>query len=361
MIINREKTKPIFVKDVQIGGNNKVVIQSMLTTKTNDVEACIKQIQDLEIAGCEIIRLAVPTIEDVEHLKEIVKRSPLPVVADIHFDYKIALGAIEAGVHKIRINPGNIGKIENVIKVVNACKEKNIPIRIGVNAGSLEKNILKKYGFPCADALVESALQHCKILEDLEFYDIAISLKSSDWQMAYDAYVKFSKLKNYPLHVGITEAGTKLSGSIKSAIGVTKILEKGIGSTLRVSLSTSPLDEIFVAREILKNNGLLEAPTLISCPTCGRIQIDLLGIVNEVEAWLQQYKYPIKVTILGCAVNGPGEAREAHIGLAGGKNEGVIYKFGDFYKKVPEQDMVEELKKEIVSMIDNDELNLYSK
>lgn len=358
MLFTREQTKPIFVKDIQIGGNNKIIIQSMLTTKTNEVDKCLQQIKDLEIAGCQIVRLAVPTLDDVKFLKKIIEKSSLPIVADIHFDYKIALGAIEAGVHKIRINPGNIGKIQNVEKVVNACKEKNIPIRIGVNAGSLEKNLLKKYKYPCADALVESALQHCKILEDLGFYDIAVSLKSSDWEMARDAYVKFSKLKNYPLHVGITEAGTKISGSIKSAIGVTKILETGIGSTLRVSLSTSPLDEIVVAKEILKNNGLLQAPTLISCPTCGRIEIDLLGIVNEVEDWLQQFKYPIKVTILGCAVNGPGEAREAHIGLAGGKKEGIIYKFGEFYKKVPEQEMITCLKNEIIKMIENDELKI---
>lgn len=358
MINKREQTRPIFVKDVQIGGNDKVVIQSMLTTKTNEVEKCLEQIKALDIAGCQIVRLAVPTIDDVVYLEQIIQKSPLPIVADIHFDYNIALAAIKAGVHKIRINPGNIGKVENVEKVVTACKENNVPIRIGVNAGSLEKKLLKKYGYPCADALVESALEHCKILEDLGFYDIAVSLKSSDWKMAVDAYTKFSKLKNYPLHVGITEAGTKLTGAIKSAIGVSKILETGIGSTLRVSLSTSPLDEIVVCKEILKNNELYDAPTLISCPTCGRIEIDLLKIVDEVEQWLSQFKYKIKVTILGCAVNGPGEAKEAHIGLAGGKKEGIIYKFGEFYKKVPEENMVEELKKEIVSMIENDELNL---
>lgn len=361
MINRRENTKPIFVKDVQIGGNDKVVIQSMLTTKTNQVEQCLEQIKNLEIAGCQIIRLAVPTIEDVPYLEQIIKRSPLPVVADIHFDYTIALAAIKAGVHKIRINPGNIGKVENVEKVVKACKENNVPIRIGVNSGSLEKKILDKYGYPCAQALVESAVHHCEILENLGFTDIAVSLKSSDWQMAVEAYTEFAKLRNYPLHVGITEAGTKLTGAIKSAIGVSKILETGIGSTLRVSLSTSPLDEIVVAKEILKNNELYDAPTLISCPTCGRIEIDLLKIVDEVEQWLSQFKYKIKVTILGCAVNGPGEAREAHIGLAGGKKEGIIYKFGKFYKKVPEDQMVDELKKEIISMIENDELKLNEK
>lgn len=358
MITNRNETRPIYVNGIQIGGNNKVVIQSMLTTKTNEVEKCLEQIKQLEIAGCQIVRLALPQLSDVVYLKQIIQHSPLPIVADIHFDYKIALGAIEAGVHKIRINPGNIGKKENIIKVVNACKQANIPIRIGINAGSLEKKYLDKYSYPCSEALVESALEHCKILEELDFYDICVSLKSSDWKMAYDAYKEFSKKRNYPLHIGITEAGTKLTGAIKSAIGVSKILDLGIGSTLRVSLSTSPLDEIVVAKEILKNNDLYEAPTLISCPTCGRIEIDLLGIINEIETWLWQFKYPIKVTILGCAVNGPGEAREAHIGLAGGKKEGIIYKFGKFYKKVPENIMIQTLKEEIITMIENDELKL---
>lgn len=350
--ILRDKTKPVKVGNVEIGGNNKVVIQSMLTTKTTDVEGSLKQIEALSIAGCEIVRLSVPHMEDAIALKEIVKRSSLPVVADIHFDYKIALQAIESGVAKIRINPGNIGKEENIIKVVNACKENNIPIRIGVNAGSLEKKLLRKYGYPTADAMVESALHHCEILEKHNFTNIIVSLKSSDWKMAVEAYDKFSMLKPYPLHVGITESGTKLSGAIKSAIGVTKILEKGIGSTLRVSLSTDPLDEIVVAKEILKNNELIEAPTLISCPTCGRIEIDLFSIVDELEEWLSQFKTKIKVTVLGCAVNGPGEAQGADIGLAGGKKEGIIYKYGKFYKKIPEAEMVEELKKEIKLMID---------
>ena len=306
-MINRANTRKIKVGNISIGGENRVIIQSMTNTKTKDVDKTVKQILELEKAGCEIIRVACLDIDDAKAIKEIKKKIHIPIVADIHFDYKIALMAIESGVDKLRINPGNIGGKDRVEKVVNACKEKNIPIRIGVNAGSLEKDLLEKYGGrPTADAMVESAISHIKILEDLDFYDICVSLKASNLDLCIEAYEKASKVFDYPLHIGITEAGTAFSGTIKSSIGLGVLLREGLGDTLRVSLSDDPIEEIKVAKEILKNCGLYKkSPTLVSCPTCGRTQIDLIPIAKEVESFLQQIEVPITVAVMGCAVNGP--------------------------------------------------------
>lgn len=349
---NRQETRPIFVRDVQIGGQNKVVIQSMCNTKTKDVDATVEQILKLENVGCEIIRVACLDIEDAKAIKEIKKRIHIPIVADIHFDYKIALEAIESGVDKIRINPGNIGDEEKVKAVVDGCKKNNIPIRIGVNGGSLEKELLEKYGSPCSDAMVESAKRHVEILEKLDFYDIAISLKSSNLDMCIEAYEKAAKEFKYPLHLGITEAGTAFSGTIKSSIGLGILLKQGIGDTLRVSLSDDPVEEIIVCKEILKNCNLFnKSPKLVSCPTCGRIQYDLIPIAKEIEKFLQGIEADITVAIMGCGVNGPGEAREADIGIAGGVGEGLLFKKGEIVRKIKEENMVEELKQEILEMI----------
>lgn len=349
---NRQETRPIFVRDVQIGGQNKVVIQSMCNTKTKDVDATVNQILELENVGCEIIRVACLDIEDAKAIKEIKKRIHIPIVADIHFDYKIALEAIESGVDKIRINPGNIGDEEKVKAVVDGCKKNNIPIRIGVNGGSLEKELLEKYGSPCSDAMVESAKRHVEILERLGFYDIAISLKASNLDMCIEAYEKAAKEFKYPLHLGITEAGTAFSGTIKSSIGLGILLKQGIGDTLRVSLSDDPVEEIIVCKEILKNCNLFnKSPKLVSCPTCGRIQYDLIPIAKEIEKFLQGIEADITVAIMGCGVNGPGEAREADIGIAGGVGEGLLFKKGEIVRKIKEENIVEELKKEILEMI----------
>ena len=349
---NRQETRPIFVRDVQIGGQNKVVIQSMCNTKTKDVDATVEQILKLENVGCEIIRVACLDIEDAKAIKEIKKRIHIPIVADIHFDYKIALEAIESGVDKIRINPGNIGDEEKVKAVVDGCKKNNIPIRIGVNGGSLEKELLEKYGSPCSDAMVESAKRHVEILEKLDFYDIAISLKASNLDMCIEAYEKAAKEFKYPLHLGITEAGTAFSGTIKSSIGLGILLKQGIGDTLRVSLSDDPVEEIIVCKEILKNCNLFnKSPKLVSCPTCGRIQYDLIPIAKEIEKFLQGIEADITVAIMGCGVNGPGEAREADIGIAGGVGEGLLFKKGEIVRKIKEENMVEELKQEILEMI----------
>ncbi|ADI26066.1 MULTISPECIES: flavodoxin-dependent (E)-4-hydroxy-3-methylbut-2-enyl-diphosphate synthase [unclassified Geobacillus] len=347
-IIHRSKTRPVRVGPLTIGGSNEVIIQSMTTTKTHDVEATVAQIHRLEEAGCQIVRVACPDERAAEAIPEIKKRINIPLVADIHFDYKLALKAIEGGVDKIRINPGNIGRREKVEAVVKAAKERGVPIRIGVNAGSLEKRILEKYGYPTADGMVESALYHIRILEELDFHDIIVSLKASDVRLAIEAYEKAARTFDYPLHVGITEAGTLFSGTIKSAVGLGAILSKGIGNTIRVSLSADPVEEVKVAREILKTFGLASnAATLISCPTCGRIEIDLISIANEIEDYIAKIQAPIKVAVLGCAVNGPGEAREADIGIAGARGEGLLFRHGKIVRKVPEEQMVEELKKEI--------------
>lgn len=348
----RTETKPIYVGNVKIGEQDKVVIQSMCNTKTKDIKSTVEQIIRLENAGCEIVRVACLDIEDAKAIKEIKKEIHIPIVADIHFDYRIALEAIESGVDKIRINPGNIGSEEKIKAVVEACKNKKIPIRIGVNAGSLEKDILEKYGKPCSDGMIESAKRHVKILENLNFKDIAISLKASNLDMCVEAYEKAAKEFIYPLHLGITEAGTAFSGTIKSSIGLGIMLREGIGDTIRVSLSDDPVEEIAVCKEILKNCNLYKnSPKLISCPTCGRIAYDLIPIAKEIEKFLQTLNADITVAIMGCAVNGPGEAREADIGIAGGNKEGVLFKKGKIIKKIKQEEIVETLKKEILEMI----------
>ena len=349
----REKTRSVQVGNLTIGGNNHVVIQSMCTTKTKNVEATIKQINALEQAGCELVRVAVFDKEDAYAIKEIKKGIHIPLVADIHFDYRLALIAIESGIDKVRINPGNIGSIEKVKAVVDACKEKHIPIRIGVNGGSLEKDILEKYGEPTPEGMIESAMKHVKILEDLDFHDIVISLKSSNTMLTIKAYELASKTFPYPLHVGVTEAGTALGGTIKSALGIGTLLYEGIGNTIRVSLSDDPVEEIKVAKILLKELGLLKGvPTLVSCPTCGRIQYDLIPIAKEMEDFLKDIHLDITVAIMGCAVNGPGEARHADIGIAGGVGEGLLIKHGEIVKRVKQEDMVQTLKDEILKMVE---------
>lgn len=351
--MKRENTREIMVGNVQIGGQNKVVIQSMCNTKTKDIEATVKQILQLENAGCEIIRVACLDIEDAKSIKKIKEQIHIPIVADIHFDYKIALEAIEAGVDKVRINPGNIGSEERVKAVVDKCKQNKIPIRIGVNAGSLEKDLLEKYGGkPTAKAMIESAKRHIDILEKLNFYDYAISLKASNLDLCIEAYEEASKVFNCPLHLGITEAGTEFSGTIKSSIGLGILLREGIGDTIRVSLSDDPIKEIKVVKEILKDCNLYKkSPTIIACPTCGRTQIDLIPIAKQVEQFLQTIESDIKVAVMGCAVNGPGEAKEADIGIAGGIKEGLLFKKGEIIRKIPQNKIVEELKEEILKMI----------
>ena len=350
--MKRENTRKIMVGNVQIGGQNKVVIQSMCNTKTKDVEATVKQILELEKAGCEIIRVACLDKEDAKAIKKIKEKIHIPIVADIHFDYQIALEAIEAGVDKVRINPGNIGSEDRVKMVVDRCKENKIPIRIGVNGGSLEKDLLEKYGKPTAEAMIESARRHIEILEDLDFHDYAISLKASSLDLCIESYEMASKMFDCPLHLGVTEAGTEFSGTIKSSIGLGILLRQGIGDTMRVSLSDDPIKEIKVAKGILKNCNLYhKSPTLIACPTCGRTQIDLIPIAKQVEDFLQTIEADIKVAVMGCAVNGPGEAREADIGIAGGVKEGLLFKKGKIIKKVGQEEIVEVLKKEILEMI----------
>ncbi|MET3727786.1 (E)-4-hydroxy-3-methylbut-2-enyl-diphosphate synthase [Fictibacillus halophilus] len=347
-ITHRSKTRPVKVGNLTIGGTNQVIVQSMTTTKTHDVEATVAEILRLEEAGCQVVRVACPDMRAAEAIADIKKRINIPLVVDIHFDYKLALKAIEGGADKIRINPGNIGRREKVEAVVKAAKAKGIPIRIGVNAGSLEKKYLEKYGYPTADGMVESALHHIKILEDLDFHDIIVSMKASDVNLAIEAYEKAAKAFDYPLHLGITESGTLFAGTVKSAAGLGAILHKGIGNTVRISLSADPVEEVKVARELLKSFGLLsDAATLISCPTCGRIEIDLISIANEVEEYISNVRAPIKVAVLGCAVNGPGEAREADIGIAGARGEGLLFRHGEIIRKIPEDQLLDELKKEV--------------
>ena len=350
--MERIDTRKIMVGNVQIGGQDKVVIQSMCNTKTKDVDSTVKQILELEKVGCEIIRVACLDLEDAKAIKKIKEKINIPIVADIHFDYRIALEAINSGVDKIRINPGNIGSEERVKKVVDACKEKKIPIRIGVNAGSLEKELLEKYGKPTAKAMVESAKKHVEILEKLDFKDYLISLKASNLDLCIESYEEASKVFDCPLHLGITESGTEFSGTIKSSIGLGYMLRRGIGDTIRVSLSDDPIKEIPVAKEILKDCNLYsKSPTLVACPTCGRTQIDLIKIAKEVEEFLKSIEADITVAVMGCAVNGPGEAREADIGIAGGIKEGLLFKKGKIIKKVRQEEIVEVLKKEILKMI----------
>ena len=349
--MERRKTRVVSIDNLKIGGENPIVIQSMTNTDTRDAKKTLEQINALVKEGCQMVRCAVPDMEAAEALKEIVKNSPVPIVADIHFDYRLALKAIENGISKLRINPGNIGSIERIKEVVNKAKEYKIPIRIGVNSGSLEKDILERDGKPTAKGLVESALRHVKILEDLDFHDIIISIKSSDVKMMIESYRLMSEKVDYPLHLGVTESGTKFKGTIKSSVGIGTLLSEGIGDTIRVSLTSNPLEEIEVAKELLKALGLYEEGIeFVSCPTCGRTEIDLIGIAEEVEKRLKNSKKKIKVAVMGCVVNGPGEAREADIGIAGGKGVGIIFKKGEIIKKVKEEDLVEELLKEIESL-----------
>lgn len=350
--MKRNETRAIKVGNLTIGGNNEVIIQSMTNTKTKDVKATVKQINDLANTGCQLVRLAVLNMEDALAIKEIKAQVTVPLVADIHFDYRLALQAIESGIDKIRINPGNIGSIDKVKLVVEACKKRQIPIRIGVNSGSIEKDILKKYGRPTAIGMIESAKKHVEILESLDFHDICISLKSSNTLLTIEAYQLASETFPYPLHIGVTEAGTKLGGTIKSSLGIGTILYQGIGNTIRVSLSDSPIEEIKVAKTLLKELELIDnVPTLVSCPTCGRIQYDLIPIAKEIEDFLNTIKADLTVAIMGCAVNGPGEAKHADIGIAGGINEGLLIKKGEIIRKVKQKDIVKELKKEILEMI----------
>lgn len=350
--MKREETRSIKVGDLVIGGNNQVIIQSMTNTKTKDIEATVTQINQLAAAGCQLVRMAVFDQEDALAIKEIKKQVKLPLVADIHFDHRLALTAIESGIDKIRINPGNIGSKEKIEAVVNACKAKHIPIRIGVNGGSLEKDILQKYGRPTPEAMVESAKRHVQILEDLDFHDICISLKASSTLLTVEAYKLASQTFDYPLHLGVTESGTALGGTIKSSAGLGILLYEGIGNTIRVSLSDDPCQEIPVAKTMLKEFGLMSnVPTLVSCPTCGRIQYDLIPIAKEIEQFLNTIHADITVAIMGCAVNGPGEAKHADIAIAGGVKEGLLIKKGEIIRKVKQENMVEELKAEILKMV----------
>lgn len=348
----RDNTKVINIGGVKIGGGNLVAIQSMTNTKTSDVNATTSQILVLEKAGCDIIRCAVPDMEAALALKEIKKAIHIPLVADIHFDYKLAIAAIENGADKIRINPGNIGDKEKVKAVVDAAKEKNIPIRVGVNSGSLEKEIIKEYGKVTAEGLVKSALMQVKIIEEMGYNNLVISIKSSDVLMCIKAHEIIAKQSDYPLHVGITESGTLLNGNIKSAIGLGNILYQGIGDTIRVSLTGDPVCEVSSAKLILRTLGLRKGGiTVVSCPTCGRTQIDLINLANRVEDMVKNIDTDkeLKVAVMGCAVNGPGEAREADIGIAGGKGEGLLIKKGEIIQKVPEDKLLDVLKEEIYS------------
>ncbi|KGO13562.1 4-hydroxy-3-methylbut-2-en-1-yl diphosphate synthase [Clostridium botulinum] len=347
----RKLTRKVKVGSIYVGGDSPISIQSMTNTDTRDAKNTLNQIKQLEEIGCDIIRCAVPDIEASEALKIITRESKIPVVADIHFDYKLALESIKNGVDALRINPGNIGSMERVKMVAEAAKEKSIPIRVGVNSGSLKKDILDKYGRVCPEALVESALQHVNILEKCNFNDIVISIKSSNVIQMIESYRLISEKVNYPLHLGVTEAGTTFRGTIKSSVGIGTLLAEGIGDTIRVSITGDPLEEIKIGKEILRSLGYVnEGIEFVSCPTCGRTNIDLISIAEEVEKRLSNCNKNIKVAVMGCVVNGPGEAREADIGIAGGKGEGLIFKKGKVIKKVKEEDIIDELIKEIEKM-----------
>ena len=347
----REHTKVISIGDKKIGGGNPVLIQSMCNTKTEDVKATVSQILALEAAGCDIIRVAVPTMEAAAALRSIKKQIHIPLVADIHFDYRLAIAAIESGADKIRINPGNIGARERVEAVVEKAKEYGIPIRVGVNSGSLEKELVEKYGGVTAEALVESALKQVKLIEEMGYDNLVISIKSSDVLMCVKAHELIAKESRYPLHVGITESGTLLSGNIKSSVGLGIILYEGIGDTIRVSLIGDPVEEIKSAKLILKTLGLRKGGVeVVSCPTCGRTKIDLIGLANQVEDMVKDIDLDIKVAVMGCVVNGPGEAREADIGIAGGIGEGLLIKKGEIIKKLPENELLPALRDELLKM-----------
>ena len=349
----RDETKVVQIGKRQIGGGNPILIQSMCNTKTEDVKATVEQILALEHAGCDIIRVAVPTMEAAAALTEIKRQIHIPLVADIHFDYRLAIAAIECGADKIRINPGNIGSRERIQAVVDKAKEYGVPIRVGVNSGSLEKPLVEKYGGVTAKGLVESALDKVALIEQMGYDNLVISIKSSDVMMCVKAHELIAKKTHYPLHVGITEAGTVIAGNIKSAVGLGLILSQGIGDTIRVSLTGSPLEEIKSAKLILKTLGLRRGGVeVVSCPTCGRTQIDLIGLANQVETLVQGYPLDIKVAVMGCVVNGPGEAKEADLGVAGGIGEGLLIRKGEIVKKLPESELLPALKAELDRMVE---------
>ena len=344
----RRKTRKVYYGNVAVGGDAPITVQSMTNTKTADVEATVKQIRDLAAAGCEIIRVAVPDMEAAKRLGEIKEQIDIPLIADIHFDYRLALEAIEQGVDGLRLNPGNIGQADRVREVAQRAIKAGIPIRVGVNSGSIEKGILAKYGGPTAEGMVESALSQVSILEENDFQDIVISLKATDVMMTIRAYELMAERVDYPFHIGITEAGTIWAGTIKSAVGIGALLSRGIGDTIRISLTGDPLEEVRVGWQILKALRLRrKGAEIISCPTCGRTEIDLISLANQVEEMLEKYEKDITVAVMGCVVNGPGEAREADIGIAGGRGVGLIFRKGEIIKKVPEEKLLEELEKEI--------------
>lgn len=355
--MERKKTRQIWIGSVKIGGGAPISVQSMTNTKTDDVAKTVAQIWRLAAAGCDIVRLAVPDMAAALALKEIKAKVETPLVADIHFDFRLALAALESGVDALRLNPGNIGDEDRVKAVVQAAKKRRVPIRIGVNAGSLDKALLEKYGCATPEAMVESAMQHIGILEKLDFYDTKISLKAHDVPLTIAAYRLMAQMADYPLHLGITEAGTIRSGIVKSSVGIGALLAEGIGDTFRISLTGDPVEEVKVANQILKALNLRQyGPTLISCPTCGRCNIDLAGIAAKVEDKLATIQRPIRVAVMGCVVNGPGEAREADVGIAGGKGEGLVFRKGEVVRKVPEERLVEELFAEIDQIIGEDTL-----
>jgi len=345
--MERRVSKQINVGGVLIGGNAPISVQSMCNTDTRDISATVNQINELKEAGCDIVRLAVLDMEAAKAVAEIKKQVEIPLVADIHFDYRLALECAKGGVDKIRINPGNIGSPDRVKAVADECGNRNIPIRIGVNGGSLEKEILEKHGAPTPDALCESALGHIKLLEDCKFYDIALSIKSSNVSSTVEAYRKIAKMIDYPLHIGVTEAGTEYGGVIKNSIGIGSLLLDGIGDTLRVSLTAPPVKEVTAGIEILKSLGLRDGARLVSCPTCGRCRVNMIPIADEVNKRLATVNKNITVAVMGCAVNGPGEAREADIGIACGKGEALMFKYGEILRKVPIENAADELMKEI--------------
>ena len=347
----RKQKRIVNIGGVKIGGDNPVAIQSMCNTDTRDVKATVNQIHELENAGCEIIRVAVPEMVAAKAVADRKKQIHIPLVVDIHFDYRLALECMKNGADKVRINPGNIGDRDRVKQVVEMAKEREIPIRIGVNGGSLERELLQKYGGVTADALVESAMGHVAILDELNFNNVVVSIKISDVPKMLCAYRKFNEISDIPLHIGVTESGTLKGGTVKSAVGIGALLAEGIGDTMRVSLTANPVEEIYAAYDIQKVLGMRKTDAeIVSCPTCGRTQLDLISIANEVEKRAANIDKPIKIAVMGCAVNGPGEAREADIGIAGGKGEGLIFKKGEIIKKVPQDRLVDELMKEIETL-----------
>lgn len=356
----RQNTRIIHVGGVAIGGGNPISIQSMLSVPSTDIPGSVAQAKQLEAAGCRILRAAIPNMEALPLIEAIKKEVHIPLVADIHFDYRLAIESAAAGIDKIRINPGNIGDEDRVKQVVDACRSRGIPIRIGVNSGSVEKHILEKYGAPTPEALVESAMYHISLLERWDFNDIAISLKSSDVGKTIAAYRLAAERCSYPLHLGVTETGTERMGLVKSAVGIGSLLCDGIGDTIRVSLTADPVREIAAARDILQAVGLGEAPKLIACPTCGRTRIDLIGLANQVEERLKEVSAPITVAVMGCIVNGPGEAREADIGIAGGNGEALLFRKGEVLRKVPENRIVDELMLEIEKLTAGDKLKNFN-